>query len=59
MQRLNQLGASESYSEVDARIMSLVGGHFGLSLGGSATIKCVQGVSFKRVFMEIWEKQPG
>lgn len=59
MQRLHQLGASESYSEVDARTMSLVGGHFGLSLGGSATIKRVQGVSFKKVFMEFWEKQPG
>ncbi|KAF4625997.1 hypothetical protein G7Y89_g12163 [Cudoniella acicularis] len=56
--RLQQLGANGSYIYVDSRAVSAVGGSHGLTLGGNMTIKRAEGVSFKSVFVESWEKNP-
>lgn len=56
--RLQQLGTNGSYVYVDSRAVSAIGGSHGFALGGNMAIKRAEGVSFKSVFVESWEKNP-
>jgi len=58
MNCLQQLGTNSSYTYIDTRTIYLVGGSHAATLGGTAVIKRVGGVSIKSVFFGIWEKQP-
>lgn len=55
--RLSPLGANDSYSYIDSRGASLVGGKY-LSAGATISIKREDGVRSKEFFLNSWEKQP-
>ena len=56
--QLQQVGTKSTYTYVDSRTAAIVGGSHGITFGGSITVKRANGVLFKDVLFDRWQKQP-